>query len=360
MLKVRGLTKKFGKQVANRDISLDCNEGEISILLGPNGAGKSTAIKCILGLLRHEGEITIGGHPGTSIEAKRILTYVPEFPCLYEMLTMEEQFEFIIRAYKLDRETALKDADALIERFRLTERRKQLCKDLSKGMQQKVSIICALLPHPKLLLLDEPMIGLDPHAIKELKTLVISLAKRGVSIVISTHMIASVEGIWDKAYILSRGRVLSCHTKEEVAGLGVDALEKIFFEETEKPELLKPKDEASDKEASAEETKRDKEKKNPKKKVENQSVKHPDGKKHEKAEPSAVTAEGEKKKTVPVSSEVSIEDDPDLAPVEKTKTEPAKKSRPTPPPKKKDKKSKNKNAEKAEKPEHKNEKKQGK
>lgn len=243
MLKVRGLTKKFGKQVVNRDISLDCKEGEISILLGPNGAGKSTAIKCILGLLRHEGEITIGGFPAKTEEAKRLFGYVPEYPCLYDMLTMEEQFEFIIRAYKLDREQAQADLEDLIARFRLTERRKMLCKDLSKGMQQKVSIICALLPHPKLLLLDEPMIGLDPHAIKELKNLVLNLKRKKVAIVISTHMIASVEGIWDKAYILSRGRVLSCHSKESVSGFGVDALEKIFFEETEKPELIEPKTE---------------------------------------------------------------------------------------------------------------------
>jgi|GEM_PF-852844 len=243
MLQVRGLTKKFGKQIANRDIDLDCAAGEISVLLGPNGAGKSTAIKCILGLLRYEGEVKIGGYPARSDKARRILGYVPEFPALYGMLTMEEQFEFIIRAYSLDREEAQAYAEELIHRFRLTERRKYLCKNLSKGMQQKVSIICALLPKPKLLLLDEPMIGLDPHAIKELRDIVLNLARKGVAIVISTHMIASVEGIWNKAYILSRGRVISCHAKAQLQGMETASLEKIFFEETERPEVLTPKEE---------------------------------------------------------------------------------------------------------------------
>ena len=252
MLQVRGLTKKFGKQIANRDIDLDCAAGEISILLGPNGAGKSTAIKCILGLLRYEGEVTIGGFPGRSNEAKKILGYVPEFPTLYGMLTVEEQIEFIVRAYDLDREKAGQYAEELIRRFRLTERRKYLCKNLSKGMQQKVSIICALLPRPKLLLLDEPMIGLDPHAIKQLRDIVLNLKEQGVAIVVSTHMIASVEGIWDKAYILSRGRVISCHSKAALQGLETASLEKIFFEETERPELLEPKPEpSSEKEAKS-------------------------------------------------------------------------------------------------------------
>ncbi|MBR3056539.1 MAG: ABC transporter ATP-binding protein [Clostridiales bacterium] len=327
MLHVKGLTKKFGKQIVNRDISLECKEGEISILLGPNGAGKSTAIKCILGLLRHEGEVTIGGHPSKSGEAKRIFGYVPEYPCLYEMLTMEEQFEFIIRAYKLDREQAMADVDDLVGRFRLTERRKHLCKDLSKGMQQKVSIICALLPHPKLLLLDEPMIGLDPHAIKELKNLILILAKkRGVAIVISTHMIASVEGIWDKAYILSRGRVLSCHTKEEVSGLGVDALEKIFFEETEKPELLAPRTEEEKSGKNKKQAKAEKAASEEKEKKSSHVTPAPPPKKDKKKKEPAPSVPETKKEIV---------DDPDLAPADEHVQE---KHRVAPPPKKKGKK----------------------
>lgn len=233
MLRVRGLTKKFGKKYANKDVSFDLNEGDIGILLGPNGAGKSTAIKCILGLLHFDGEVKIGGYPARSPEARRILGYVPEFPSLYEMLTVKEHFEFVTRAYKLDRVQAMKDAETLMERFRLTEVQDVLCKDLSKGMQQKVSIICAILPHPQLLLLDEPMLGLDPHAIKELRSLVCELAEHGVAVLISTHMISTVEGIWEKAYIMAKGRVISCHKKSEMIGAWAESLERIFFAETE-------------------------------------------------------------------------------------------------------------------------------
>ena len=233
MLRVTGLTKRFGKKVANENISLSLNPGEIGILLGPNGAGKSTAIKCILGLLRYEGEVSIGGYPAKSPEAKRILGYVPEFPCLYEMLTVKEHFEFIIRAYRLDRVRATSYAAELMDRLRLTDVLDTLCKDLSKGMQQKVSIICALLPRPKLVLLDEPMLGLDPHAIKELRSIAMELAEEGAAVLISTHMIATVEGIWEKAYIMNKGHVISCHRKNEMIGMWADSLERIFFAETE-------------------------------------------------------------------------------------------------------------------------------
>lgn len=233
MLRVKGLTKKFGKKIANENVNLSLEEGEIGVLLGPNGAGKSTAIKCILGLLRFDGTVKIGGFPASSSQAKRIMGYVPEFPCLYDMLTVREQFEFVVRAYKLDREKSRTYAADLIDRFRLTEVVDTLCKDLSKGMQQKVSIICALLPRPKLLLLDEPMLGLDPHAIKELRQLVQELAEDGVAVLISTHMIATVEGIWNKAYIMRKGKVISCHRKEEMIGMWAESLERIFFAETE-------------------------------------------------------------------------------------------------------------------------------
>lgn len=233
MLRVKGLTKKFGKKVANDNVNLSLDEGEIGILLGPNGAGKSTAIKSILGLLQFEGSVTIGGFPATSEKARKIMGYVPEFPCLYEMLTVREHFEFVVRAYKLDREKSRKYAAELVDRFRLTEVVDTLCKDLSKGMQQKVSIICALLPKPKLLLLDEPMLGLDPHAIKELRQLVQELAEEGVAVLISTHMISTVEGIWNKAYIMRKGKVISCHRKEEMVGMWAESLERIFFAETE-------------------------------------------------------------------------------------------------------------------------------
>ena len=135
MIKVQNLTKRYGKLVANRGISLDVNPGELTVLLGPNGAGKSTLIKCVCGLLRFEGAITIDGHDNRSSEAKRLLGYVPEMPVLYPMLTVREHLEFIARAYELKDWEPL--ADRLLERFELDDKQNKLGKELSKGIDRK-------------------------------------------------------------------------------------------------------------------------------------------------------------------------------------------------------------------------------
>ena len=176
--------------------------------------------------------VKIGGFPANSSKAKQILGYVPEFPCLYDMLTVREQFEFVVRAYKLDREKSRRYAAELVDRLRLTEVVDTLCKDLSKGMQQKVSIICALLPRPKLLLLDEPMLGLDPHAIKELKNYIEEMRQAGKTMLISTHIIDSVDMLWDRTVIMQNGQVCANVTRSEIESAG-KTLEDQFFLVTE-------------------------------------------------------------------------------------------------------------------------------
>ncbi len=228
MIQISHVTKRYGKVTANDDISFTVGDGKISVLLGPNGAGKSTIIKCITGLLRFSGEITIGGYPNKSIEAKRLLGYVPEMPAVYDLLTVEEHMEFIARAYNLP-DGWQKDADNLLARFELDDKRQKLGKELSKGMQQKVSICCALLPKPTAIVFDEPMVGLDPHAIKELKEIFRELRAGGTSVLISTHMLDSVEDYWDTAHIMVNGRFAA--TKE--AGDANEPLEKLFFAVTE-------------------------------------------------------------------------------------------------------------------------------
>lgn len=229
MLEVQGLTKKYGKTLANDDLTFSAPGGAISVLLGPNGAGKSTAIKAIAGLLRYKGEITIGGHPNKSIEAKRLLGYIPETPSTYGLLTVEEHLEFIARAYELEGYQPY--AEELLERLELSDKRKKLGKELSKGMQQKVSICCALLTKPALLLVDEPMVGLDPHAIKTLKALFVQERERGAAIVISTHLLESVEELWDNALILMRGRIAASRARGAMpAG---ENLSDLFFSITE-------------------------------------------------------------------------------------------------------------------------------
>lgn len=231
MFAVSHVTKKYGRFVANNDISFVVEDGEIAILLGPNGAGKSTIIKCIAGLLRYEGEITLCGQDNKSLEAKALLGYVPEMPAVYDLLTAWEHMEFIGRAYRLQDWQA--EAESLFARFELDDKRDKLGKELSKGMQQKVSICTALLHKPRVMIFDEPLVGLDPLAIKNLKEIFLELKAAGVSLLISTHMIDSVEDYWDVAHIMKDGAFAA--TRRNAPGqAGEQSLEELFFAITER------------------------------------------------------------------------------------------------------------------------------
>jgi ABC-2 type transport system ATP-binding protein len=236
MIEVKNVTKRYGKFLANDSLNFTVRPGEISILAGPNGAGKSTIIKSIAGLLRFNGEILICGKKNKSMEAKRNLGYIPELPALYDMLTIWEHMEFIARAYSLENWKEL--AEELFERFELDDKKNKLGNELSKGMQQKVSICCSLLPAPKVLLFDEPLVGLDPHAIKELKTMLVEYKKEGRSILLSTHMLDSVAEFWDSANIMVNGKIAASRSRKEIEGTGED-LEKLFFDITESGRMNK-------------------------------------------------------------------------------------------------------------------------
>lgn len=228
MIEVRNLSKRYGKLLANDSVSMRVEPGELNVLLGPNGAGKSTLIKCVCGLLRYEGEITIGGHDNRTPDAKRLLGYVPEMPALYPMLTVDEHMQFIAKAYRL-RDWQGRAA-SLLERFELDDKRKKLGKELSKGMQQKLSLCIAAVTGPKAMILDEPMVGLDPHAIRELKQLLVELRQDGCALIVSTHMIDSVEDNWDATHIMMGGKVARVLKRSELRG---ESLESAFFAITE-------------------------------------------------------------------------------------------------------------------------------
>ena len=229
MLSISGVTKRYGKTLANDNISFAVGDGQIGILLGPNGAGKSTIIKCITGLLRFTGRIEINGCENTSLEAKAQLGYIPEMPAVYDLLTVEEHLEFIRRAYKVEDETY---TNRLLERLELDDKRNKLGKELSKGMQQKLSICCGMVHHPKLIIFDEPMVGLDPHAIKELKNLFREQKAQGAALLISTHMIDSVEDYWDVTHIMMNGRFAATQYNRPEE-LQTRSLEDLFFAITE-------------------------------------------------------------------------------------------------------------------------------
>jgi len=231
MFNVYNVTKKYGKVIANNKISFSVEDGKIAVLLGPNGAGKSTIIKCIAGLLRFEGNIDICNHMNKTTEAKKLLGYIPEMPAVYDLLTVGEHLEFMGRAYDLGNWQNY--GDELLTRFELMDKKNKLGKELSKGMQQKLSICCAILHKPRVIIFDEPMVGLDPHAIKELKRMFVELKNEGASILISTHMLDSLEDYWDVAHIMVDGsfKATKYNDSEDKSD---KTLEQLFFEITEK------------------------------------------------------------------------------------------------------------------------------
>ncbi len=241
MLQVSHVTKKYGKVLACDDVSFHLDPGSVTVLLGPNGAGKSTIMKSVIGFLRYEGEIKVGGYDNKTSEARRILGYIPELPSLYPNLTVSEHMEFLARAYRLSNYKPR--IQELFRRFELTEHTKKFGDELSKGMQQKLNICLGLLPQPGLLLLDEPMIGLDPHAIKELKATMEEMRQEGRTLLVSTHIIDSVDMLWDRTIIMQNGSIRANITKDELEKDG-RSLEELFFAVTEglEPEKDEPRE----------------------------------------------------------------------------------------------------------------------
>lgn len=227
MLEIQELSKSYGKHLAVDRVSFFVPDGQVGILLGPNGAGKSTIIKSIAGLLRYQGRIGIQGISSRALEAKKIFGYVPEIPAMFDALTVREHIEYIRKAY--DSAITDEEVDALLERFELGDKQDKLGNELSKGMMQKVSICCALAIKPRVMLLDEPMVGLDPQAIKELKKVVLELRDQGVTVLISTHMLEMVEELWDVMFVMDKSHIVGAYRKADV---GEKDLDDLFFETT--------------------------------------------------------------------------------------------------------------------------------
>ncbi|MTI71333.1 MAG: ABC transporter ATP-binding protein [Firmicutes bacterium] len=234
MLKVNNLNKMFKKTMAVDGISFTLNKGDVVGLLGPNGAGKSTTMKMIAGLLRKDcGDIKIDGINNNLLKAKSKFTYVPEVPELYEMLTVKEHLHFIADAYNVDNweEKAIK----LFKRYDLYDKQDKLAKELSKGMKQKVSICCGLLPEPELYLFDEPMIGLDPKAIRETKLIFKELSDQGKTIFVSTHLLDSIENLCHRVLVMKNGRIIAdgdVKSLKNKLSNGKGSLEELFLEVT--------------------------------------------------------------------------------------------------------------------------------
>ncbi len=240
MIQVRGLRKVYKKVTAVDDLSFTVPDGEIFGLVGPNGAGKTTTLKCICGVaLPTDGIILIDDYNlfENEQEAKRLLAFVPETPNPYEILTVTEHMKFISLLYSVpDHEPKI---EALLKQFDLYEKKDDLVNSLSKGMKQKLTICCALIHDPKILLLDEPLIGIDPRGARTLKDLIIQRAIQGKSAIISSHMLYLVEELCHRILIIDHGKKVAEGTLEDIrkaALASADAsLEEVFLKITEEP-----------------------------------------------------------------------------------------------------------------------------
>ncbi len=211
-LKIENVTGGYFGNTVLKDVSFTVNDGELVGLIGLNGAGKSTTIQEIIGLLTpYQGQIPLDDLTITKqAEAYRQkIGFIPEQPALYEELTLREHIEVTALAYDVAIDVAMARADKLLKTFRLSDKLEWFPANFSKGMKQKVMIICAFLTEPSLYIIDEPFLGLDPLAINDLITLMLDMKKSGAAILMSTHILSTAEKFCDKFIVLHEGRVIA-------------------------------------------------------------------------------------------------------------------------------------------------------
>ncbi|HOX01623.1 MAG TPA: ABC transporter ATP-binding protein [Candidatus Paceibacterota bacterium] len=234
MIEMDHVVKRFGDLVAVNDLSLRIPAGEFFALLGPNAAGKTTTLRILVGLIKPtSGSARLGGHDiqQEPIEARRHLAYVPDFPFLYDKLTPIEFFRFVAQLYQIDESRFRAGCDELIPRFTLEEFAAKPIEGLSHGTRQRVAIASALLHDPDVFVIDEPMVGLDPHHARVVKDILEERARRGMAVLISTHQLEVAEEMADRIGIMSQGRLIAAGPIDEIrrqSGLG-GPLEQSFL-----------------------------------------------------------------------------------------------------------------------------------
>ena len=235
-------TGGYGHLPVLKDISFEVHSGEMVGLIGLNGAGKSTTIKHIIGLLEAtKGKIEIDDLTlkSDSENYRKQIGYIPETPSLYEELTLREHIEVTAMAYDIPLEVALKRAEKLLETFRLEKRLDWFPANFSKGMKQKVMILCAFLIEPSLYIIDEPFLGLDPLAINALLELMVEMKQSGSAILMSTHILATAEKYCDRFIVLHNGEVRAQGTLQELRqafNLPDSSLDEIYVALTKEQE----------------------------------------------------------------------------------------------------------------------------
>ena len=231
MLKIEHLTKVYGDKRAVDDLSLTIESGEIYGFIGHNGAGKTTTLKSVAGILKFDkGEIEIGGVSvkKNPLKCKESLAYIPDNPDLYEFMTGIQFLNFIADVFKVDSDARAERIRKYADLFELTNDLAQPIATYSHGMKQKLAIISAWIHAPKLILMDEPFVGLDPKASHILKGMMRELCDQGGAIFFSTHVLEVAEKLCDKVAIIKGGKLIRSGTMEDVRG--DDSLEEVFLE----------------------------------------------------------------------------------------------------------------------------------
>jgi ABC-2 type transport system ATP-binding protein len=239
VIQVEQFSKTYADFTAVRDLSFSVAPGEIVGLVGANGAGKTTTLRAITGILwPTSGTIHVVGHDiqKESIAAKHQFAYIPDTIHPYDLLTVTEHLHFIALAYRINE--AERKYDALLEELELADKKNEIASNLSRGMLQKLSLACAFLREPRVVILDEPLTGLDPRGIRNIKESIRRRAASGTAFLLSSHLLVLVEALCDQVLILHRGQKIAFGSLEEIrslATLHADAsLEDVFFAVTER------------------------------------------------------------------------------------------------------------------------------
>ena len=219
MIELIGLTKRYGNTLAVDDLSLTVAAGEIFGFLGPNGAGKTTTIRMMMGLLQPSaGSVRLGGHDLATddIAAKQLCGFVPDRPHMYEKLTGAEFLDFVAGLYHVPGTVAARRRDELLQMFDLTQWATELVESYSHGMKQRLVMAAALIHAPRMLIVDEPMVGMDPRGARLLKRMFRQLARSGVTVFMSTHSLEVAEETCDRIGIINEGRLIAVGTVDEL------------------------------------------------------------------------------------------------------------------------------------------------
>jgi ABC-2 type transport system ATP-binding protein len=243
-LELRGLAKSFAGKPALANLDLAVRAGEFYALLGPNGAGKTTTLRIVAGLLQPDrGEVEVFGIDARRrpLDAKRIIAWLPDEPMLYDKLDPLEYLEFVAGLWAVEPKRAQNLAEELLERLGLWEHRRERCEGFSRGMKQKVALAGALVHEPKLLMLDEPLTGLDAAVARQVKDLLVARVKEGATIILTTHILEVAERLADRIGIIQRGRLIAEGTLDQLreaagardqSGGAAPSLEDLFLDLT--------------------------------------------------------------------------------------------------------------------------------